>query len=45
MIQVARQVSGVDFQAKEAPRRPRNPAILIAGAEKVGQSLSWIPPL
>lgn len=43
VIEIARQVSGVDFEAKEAPRRPGDPAILIAGAEKVRQVLDWTP--
>jgi UDP-glucose 4-epimerase len=37
------QVSGVDFPADEAPRRPGDPAMLVAKADRARSVLGWTP--
>jgi UDP-glucose 4-epimerase len=43
VINVVRKVSGIDIQATEAPRRPGDPAELIAQADRIRQFLGWQP--
>lgn len=43
VIEMARKVSGVDFQVREAPRRPGDPAMLVARAERIRTVLGWEP--
>lgn len=43
VIDVVKKVSGVDFKVIEAPRRPGDPASLIAKAEKIRSLLGWSP--
>lgn len=43
VIEVARQVTGVDIKEVVAPRRPGDPATLIASSEKARQELGWKP--
>jgi UDP-glucose 4-epimerase len=43
VIEVVKKVSGVDFTVNEAPRRPGDPANLIAGATKIRSLLGWSP--
>lgn len=43
VIDVVRQVSGVDFRSDEAPRRPGDPAMLVAQADKIRAMLKWQP--
>src|SRR6266545_2040647 len=43
VIDVVKRVSGVDFKVLEAPRRPGDPASLVAKADKIRQLLGWKP--
>lgn len=43
IIEVVKQVSGVDFTVTEEPRRPGDPAMLIARTDKIKSVLGWIP--
>jgi UDP-glucose 4-epimerase len=43
VIEVVKKVSGVDFRVVEAPRRPGDPADLVAGAAKIRSLLGWSP--
>lgn len=43
VIDVVKQVSGVDFKVTEAPRRPGDPANLVAVADRIRSVLGWSP--
>lgn len=43
VIDAVREVSGVDFEVREAPRRPGDPAAVVAGADKIRALLDWKP--
>jgi UDP-glucose 4-epimerase len=43
VIEVAREVTGHPIPAREAPRRPGDPAILVASAERARERLGWKP--
>lgn len=43
VVDVVRRISGVNFKAQEAPRRPGDPAMLIAKATKAHSILDWTP--
>ncbi|MHB2021290.1 MAG: UDP-glucose 4-epimerase GalE [Candidatus Xenobia bacterium] len=43
VIEVARQVTGHEIPALEAPRRPGDPAVLVASSEKIRRELGWKP--
>lgn len=43
MIAVAKEVTGRDFTVEEGPRRPGDPAILIASSDKIRQVTGWVP--
>jgi UDP-glucose 4-epimerase len=43
VIEVVKKVSGVDFAVHEAPRRPGDPANLVAGATRIRSLLGWSP--
>ena len=43
VIEVARDVTGKDIPVRIGPRRPGDPAVLIAGAEKIKRELGWQP--
>jgi len=43
VIDVVKKVSGVDFAVKEAPRRPGDPAHLVAVADRIHSVLGWSP--
>jgi UDP-glucose 4-epimerase len=43
VIDTVRAVSGVPFRADEMPRRPGDPAAIVAGAQKVRSLLGWKP--
>jgi UDP-glucose 4-epimerase len=43
VIDMVRKVSGVDFAVHEAPRRPGDPASVVARADKVRELLGWEP--
>jgi UDP-glucose 4-epimerase len=43
VIEVVRRVSGVNFQSVEGPRRPGDPANLVARADRIRDLLEWRP--
>jgi UDP-glucose 4-epimerase len=43
VIESARRVTGHPIPVVEEPRRPGDPAVLIASSEKIGRELGWIP--
>jgi UDP-glucose 4-epimerase len=43
VIETVKKVSGKDFKVVESPRRPGDPAVLIADAAKIKKELSWEP--
>ena len=43
VIEVVHRVSGVNFQVVEAPRRPGDPAMLVAKADRIRGVLEWTP--
>jgi UDP-glucose 4-epimerase len=43
VIEATKQVSGVDIKVVEAPRRPGDPARLVASSEKIRRELGWKP--
>jgi UDP-glucose 4-epimerase len=43
VIDTVRQVSGVDFPVEEGPRRPGDPAMLVAGNHRIRELLGWQP--
>jgi len=43
VIESARRVTGHAIPVEECPRRPGDPAVLIAGSEKIGRELGWTP--
>ena len=43
VIETARRVTGRAIQAVEAPRRPGDPAVLVASSEKIRRELGWSP--
>jgi UDP-glucose 4-epimerase len=43
VIEVVKKVSGVDFPVSLAPRRPGDPANLVAVAERIRSELGWSP--
>ena len=45
VIEAVKRVSGVDFPVRKGSRRPGDPAILIAGAERIKTVLGWRPEL
>jgi UDP-glucose 4-epimerase len=43
VIDAARRVTGREFEVREAPRRPGDPAALVASGERARQALGWTP--
>lgn len=43
VVEVARRVTGHPIPADEAPRRPGDPAVLVASSEKIQHELNWSP--
>jgi UDP-glucose 4-epimerase len=43
VIESARRVTGHAIPVEECPRRPGDPAVLIASSEKIGRELGWKP--
>jgi UDP-glucose 4-epimerase len=43
VIDVMREVSGVDFEVETAPRRDGDPALLISDNSKISSKMSWSP--
>jgi UDP-glucose 4-epimerase len=43
VIEMVRRVTGHPIRAKESPRRPGDPAVLVASSEKIKKELGWKP--
>ncbi|MDQ3649290.1 MAG: UDP-glucose 4-epimerase GalE [Acidobacteriota bacterium] len=43
LIDVAREVTGREIEARVAPRRPGDPAVLVATSAKIANELGWKP--
>ncbi|MGQ9457593.1 MAG: UDP-glucose 4-epimerase GalE [Anaerolineae bacterium] len=43
VLETAREVTGRPIPAVEGPRRPGDPAVLVASAERIRQELGWQP--
>lgn len=43
VIETARQVTGKEVKVVKAPRRPGDPATLVASSERIKQELGWSP--
>jgi len=43
VIDTMKKVSGVDFKVENAPRRPGDPAALIANVDKIKSKMQWSP--
>jgi UDP-glucose 4-epimerase len=43
VIRAAEQVTGKSIRAEVAPRRPGDPAVLVASSEKIRHELGWTP--
>ena len=43
VVEVARRVTGHPIPAREAPRRPGDPAVLVASCAKIRAELGWTP--
>jgi UDP-glucose 4-epimerase len=43
VVAVAREVTGRDIEARVGPRRPGDPAVLVASSEKIKRELGWSP--
>jgi UDP-glucose 4-epimerase len=43
VIDVARRVTGRSVPTMDAPRRPGDPAVLVASSEKIQRQLGWKP--
>jgi UDP-glucose 4-epimerase len=43
VVEAVRRLSGVAFAATEAPRRPGDPAMLVAKADRIRTTLGWTP--
>ncbi len=43
VIECVRRVTGRDFEVREAPRRPGDPAVLVASSALAGKELDWRP--
>jgi UDP-glucose 4-epimerase len=43
VVDMVKKVSGVDFRALERPRRPGDPASVVANAERIRTALGWQP--
>ncbi|PXW66451.1 UDP-glucose 4-epimerase GalE [Methylobacterium sp. B4] len=43
VIEVVKRISGRDFEVRLSPRRPGDPAQIIAGADRIRNELGWRP--
>ncbi|MBV9076013.1 MAG: UDP-glucose 4-epimerase GalE, partial [Methylobacteriaceae bacterium] len=45
VVEVMRRVSGIDFPVQVSPRRPGDPAAIVAKADRIRAELGWRPRL
>lgn len=43
VIETVKAVSGVDFEVREAGRRPGDPAAIVAGSDRLKNEIGWTP--
>jgi UDP-glucose 4-epimerase len=43
VVEMVKRVSGVDFKVEIAPRRPGDPARIVAASDRARAMLSWTP--
>ncbi|MGA4551111.1 UDP-glucose 4-epimerase GalE [Methylorubrum aminovorans] len=43
VVEVVKRISGRDFEVRLSPRRPGDPAQIIAGADRIRNELGWSP--
>jgi UDP-glucose 4-epimerase len=43
VIETIRKITGKKIVSVESPRRPGDPARLVASSEKIGEELGWVP--
>jgi UDP-glucose 4-epimerase len=43
VIGAVKRVSGVDFEVRLSPRRPGDPAAIVAASDKIRGTLGWVP--
>jgi UDP-glucose 4-epimerase len=43
VVEVVKEVSGVDFETRRVGRRAGDPAALVAGADRIRAKLGWVP--
>jgi UDP-glucose 4-epimerase len=43
VIDVVKKASGVDFEVRYSPRRPGDPAQIVAKADRIRRELGWTP--
>jgi UDP-glucose 4-epimerase len=43
VLNTVKQISGVDFRVENAPRRPGDPALIVAESQLIRQTLGWRP--
>jgi len=43
VIETARRVTGREIPAVDAPRRPGDPAVLVASSDRIKDELGWTP--
>jgi UDP-glucose 4-epimerase len=43
VIDAVKRVSGVDFEVRLAPRRPGDPASIVAASDRIRTELGWVP--
>lgn len=43
VVEVVKRISGRDFEVRLSPRRPGDPARIIAGADRIRTELGWTP--
>lgn len=43
VVELARKVTGINIKAEISPRRPGDPAVLVASSERIQKELNWQP--
>jgi len=43
VIAVARKITGREIPVRVGPRRPGDPAVLVASSEKIKKEMGWVP--
>jgi UDP-glucose 4-epimerase len=43
VVDVVKRVTGVDFETRLVPRRPGDPAIIVAKSDRIRKALGWTP--